>query len=529
MARKHQGIGRLAIALVAALSVSQAESADRFIRHRKPDRGTYQSPVLGQATRADDSEGNQELVETVLEEATPAVSVRTPPAEIMQVAYEDEPGIPAPTFADSPSPSVHPSSCTQCGDGWRATSNPSGLAAMPYESYGPVVSLGEVTCGSESLSCDGMFCDDMACDSGCDSLRFGGHSLDWFGSLELLLMFRKGDRVLPLITSTTADPPDSTTAGVRGEPDTIAIFGDEKLLDGMTAGGRLTLGSWLDRYKDRSVVLRGWFAGEETSGFSTNGTATSVITRPFLNVSDGVTPAESTLIVAFPDLASGSINVQADSNVYGADVSMRQLWYKGMGGTIDLLYGYQYLGLDESMMISSSSTSLDDDFAPVGSIRRVVDDFDVENDFHGGQLGISTNYREGPWSFQSLAKVGFGSLSRRVTRNGSDFRSIDGNNFTDPNGLLVRSTNSGETTDRTFSWVPELDFTLGWQHFPSFDVTVGYHVIAVTDAVQVSGTIDPELATNLTDTPVGAQRPSAVLRDNTFYVQGIHFGLNYIW
>lgn len=519
--------------------VGQAAAADRFVRHRKPDRGTYESPSLAKKNQApEDAPGG--LVDAPLEDALPAVSVERLPAEIMQASFESSAPMPPgldPSAADrlaSPiaAHQVHPDSvgdrsashhsavqtcsCPSC-------TSPS-LTTLP-QSYAPMVEMGEVTCGCESPGCDGFSCDG----GGCDSLGIGGSSRDWFGSLELLLMFRKGDRLPPLVTSTIGDPPDFETAGTRGDADTIALLGDEKLLDGMTAGGRLTIGSWLDRYKDRSVVLRGWFAGEETNGFNTDGDATTVITRPFFDVSDGITPEESTLVVAFPDLARGSISVQADSNVYGADISMRQLWYKGMGGTVDLLYGYQYMGLDESLGISSTSVSLSDDFAPVGSLRTVIDDFDVENDFHGGQLGISTNYREGCWSFRSLAKVGFGSLSRRVTRTGTDFRSIDANNFTDPNGLLIRSTNSGERTDNTFSWVPELDFTLGWQHFPSFDVTVGYHVIALTDAVQVSGTIDPELATNLADVPVGAQRPSPILRDNTFYVQGIHFGLNYIW
>ena len=159
----------------------------------------------------------------------------------------------------------------------------------------------------------------------------------------------------------------------------------------------------------------------------------------------------------------------------------------------------------------------------------ISDQFDVQNDFHGGQFGVATHYREGCWTFSSLAKVGFGSVRRRVSLTGNTLTSIDGNNATDTNGLLVRSTNSGTRTDDTFGWVPELDFTLGYQRFPSFDVTFGYHIIAMTDALQVSGVIDPDLATNLADPPVGAQRPSPQLRDGTFYVQGLHFGISYIY
>jgi hypothetical protein len=51
----------------------------------------------------------------------------------------------------------------------------------------------------------------------------------------------------------------------------------------------------------------------------------------------------------------------------------------------------------------------------------------------------------------------------------------------------------------------------------------------MTDALQLSGAIDPQLASNLAPNPVGAQRPTPNFRYGTFYVQGIHFGLNYMY
>ncbi len=234
-------------------------------------------------------------------------------------------------------------------------------------------------------------------------------------------------------------------------------------------------------------------------------------------------------MIAFPDRATGSLTVQASNDVFGGDISVRQFWYGKYGGTVEFLYGYQYMRMNEDLSISSISTSLDDDFAPLGSVIAISDSFDIDNEFHGGQLGVSSRYREGCYSFHSLAKVGFGSLARRAKLAGSTFTSIDGLNAVDPNGLLVRSTNAGTITDHTFGWVPEIDLSLGWHKYPRFDVTCGYHVIAMTDALQVSGAIDPNLAVNLSDPPIGQQRPAAVLRYGTYYVQGIHFGLQYVY
>ncbi|WP_161604334.1 BBP7 family outer membrane beta-barrel protein [Roseiconus nitratireducens] len=412
--------------------------------------------------------------------------------------------------------SVQQCSCQSC----------TASSSRPAPLLGEVAGYGAFD-GGFDVGCDASGCDAMGCDGGCTTGRVDCDR--WFGTVELLLMWRSGDRLPALVTTTTDADPDAETAGRLDDAGTVVLAGRESVFKDLRAGGRFTLGTWLDAYKDRSLVARGWFAGQESHAFSANQDSSSVLTRPFLNVTDGVTPAQDTQIIAFPDRATGAIQIQGDSDVYGADLSIRQLWAKPFGGTIDLLYGYQYMGMDESLSISSRSISIDDDFAPVGAVIAVRDAFDIENDFHGGQLGVATHYREGCWSFSSLAKIGFGSIQRKATRTGNTLTSIDGNNATNPNGLLVRSTNDGTIDDDTFGWVPELDFTLGWQRYPAFDVTVGYHVIAMTDALQVSGAIDPSLAVNLADPPTGAARPSPQFRYDTFYVQGIHFGLSYIY
>jgi len=162
----------------------------------------------------------------------------------------------------------------------------------------------------------------------------------------------------------------------------------------------------------------------------------------------------------------------------------------------------------------------------------VQDRFNAANEFHGGQLGLAARYREGCWSFNGLIKAAAGSLGRTSFRAGENTRSVNGVSDTDPNGLLVRSTNDGTVNNHTFAWVPELDATLGWHWTRNLDLTFGYQVIAMTDALQVSGMIDRQLAVNANvpvggTLPTGAQRPSGALRYDTYYIHGLHFGVNY--
>jgi hypothetical protein len=389
-------------------------------------------------------------------------------------------------------------------------------------------------CPSCVAGCDSIGCDSMGSCSAPWYHSWANSSLScdsnhWFGGVELLLMFRKGEHLPPLVTTSVDPDPDADTAGEIGQAGTRVLVGVDSILKDLRAGGRLTLGTWIDHQQCRSLVMRGWFAGEETFGFGTNQDQTPVIARPFLDVSDNQAAAQDTQLIAFPDRATGSLSVQASNDVFGGDISVREFWYGKYGGTVEFLYGYQYMRMNENLGISSISTSLDDDFAPLGSVIAISDSFDIDNEFHGGQLGVSSRYREGCYSFNSLMKVAFGSLARRAKLAGSTFTSIDGLNAVDPNGLLVRSTNAGTITDHTFGWVPEIDLSLGWHKYPRFDVTVGYNVIAMTEALQVSGAIDPNLAVNLSDPPTGQQRPAAALRYGTYYVQGIHFGLQYVY
>ena len=568
------------LALLLAFGLAANVNGQSWIRSKKPDRGVYQPPTIHphqikKVTIAPLKSGAEELNVDDAKEAGSLVPAPIGDVQSEPAGTEDLESLPQPIVlatheesrnSQSVPESLQPADQTKVqaqlrplGSSREQSANSSRPDRATGDTNVPVSYESKIrTCSCESCSaagnsvaspavssmhlggevmmhdgvrfdggCDSMCCDDLGCDGMCTGRNRWGVKGNWFGSIELMLMFRRGDSFPALVTTGSDADPD--TAGEIGQAGTSIIAGNEAYFKDLTAGGRLTLGTWLDRYKDRSVVGRAWFAGEDTFGFSGNQDSFPVLTRPFFNVTDGETPEQDTQIIAFPDRAIGSLQLQSDSNVFGGDISIRQLWAKHYGATIDLLYGYQYMGLHESLSISSTSTSINDDFAPVGSVISISDAFDIENDFHGGQIGIATNYREGCWSFASLVKVGFGSIQRSAELSGRTTTSIDGNNASEANGLLVRSTNSGKFDDDTFGWVPELDFTFGWHRYPAFDVTIGYHLVVMTDALRVSGAIDPSLAVNLADTPTGSLNPSFQVRDDTFYLQGIHLGLSYIY
>ena len=535
----NTSVQRILIVLVACIATSVTAFAQ--VRGKRPDRSTYQPPTL---------EGY--IAKSKLNEPLVPITVELPP-----VAIERSPSnsrgqsIPGPVIDRRYTNSISGGVVRQVGHEEILSPAPtvSGptLAApeifnSPIQSPAPHPILGEQIHSSlpvmqGSCSCDQCLgaCDSIGCDSmGCRSGRCGGLGLrsgNWFGSIDLLLMFRRGDRPPPLVTTGPSTDPD--TAGQIGDIGTTILVGGDSILRDVTAGGRLELGLWLDQGQHKSVVFRGWFAGEEVFNFNGSQNEFDVLGRPIVDVSDGQVGVPDVQLVVFPNETEGTVSVRGESEVFGADISIRRLTHGQFGGTIDVLYGYQFMRVDESLQINTTAMSLSDDntviTAPLGAVQSLQDRFATKNEFHGGQIGFSTLYRENCWSFRSLFKTGFGSLKRTAILTGETTTSIDGVSSTDSQGLLVRNTNSGRFSDSTFAWAPELDFTLGWQKYPNFDVTVGYHIIGLTDALQPSGTIDPTLAVNASDPLVGAASPQLNLDFRTFYVQGVHFGLQYVY
>ncbi|WDQ16207.1 BBP7 family outer membrane beta-barrel protein [Rhodopirellula sp. P2] len=408
-------------------------------------------------------------------------------------------------------------------------------SGTPMALHGPGCGLEGPGCGVEGCGCgfdvscglEGPGCglESYGCDScgygGCDGLCGSGGAIcvdpnRWFGSAELMIMFRKGDRLPPLVTTDTSPNTGSLDTGT-------VLAGNDSVLKDAAAGGRLTLGLWLDRHQCRSLVFRGWVAGDENYSFGADQRNFDVLAIPFFNVA---TDAEDSNVVVFPNAPAdpaingrfGAVGVNAYSELHGGDISVRQFWRGGLGTTFDVLYGYQYMRLSEGLNIASSSTLTEG--ADAGNYISIRDSFEATSEFHGAQFGLAGRYREGCWSFNWLAKAAFGNVRRTADRQGST--TVGPPDTPQDGGLFVDAdTNEGTFTSDTFGWVPELDVNLGWHRFDHFDVTVGYHLMAMTDAIQVSGIFDR----NINDP--NNVLPSPAMRDSTFYVQGIHFGLSY--
>ncbi|MFO0871153.1 MAG: BBP7 family outer membrane beta-barrel protein [Pirellulales bacterium] len=329
----------------------------------------------------------------------------------------------------------------------------------------------------------------------------------WWGTAEYLLWWRSGSSLPPLVTSSPSGTP-ATAAGVLGAG-AFVIYGDQVVGNQARPGGRLSLGSWADVEQTRGWQGRAWFLGKAVSNFSASQADFPILARPFLDVSGP--PEQNAFLVAFPP-GQGNIQVSNEADAVGGDALWRQMIYVSPRSRVDLLLGYQFAHLNESLQINSVND-------PSGAAFRVTDYFATNNEFHGGAIGLQFVYDRPGFRLDLLAKVGVGNMHQSVEINGQTNGA--------PNGLLAQATNIGLYSRNAFTAIPELGATLTWCVTDSVEFSCGYSLLLFPNVVQVENALDPNLAVNLSVPLVGPARPEFVFDDNLYWIHGLNIGVTW--
>lgn len=188
--------------------------------------------------------------------------------------------------------------------------------------------------------------------------------------------------------------------------------------------------------------------------------------------------------------------------------------------------------VDESLNIWEDLVSNDPDLP---ADFRILDVFDTENDFHGGEFGMVYETQYNRWSLEMLAKVALGNSHQVVSIDGSteiDYQDFD---FTESfnSGILTQRTNIGTYSRDRFAVVPEVGATLGYQLTRRLRFTFGYSFIYWSRVARPGDQIDLVLNPNLfprEEEPFsGPLRPRFAWQDTGFWAQGMSFGLECRW
>lgn len=412
------------------------------------------------------------------------------------------------------------------------------------------------SCGCADASCDGIGCDAIgSCNScgpaGCGEL-IGGNAWrpcatlclptdGWF-SAEYLGWTQDGMYLPPLVTSNVGTGIARADAGILGRASTVTLFGGNEILDDGFNGARLRFGVWLDRCHKFGVGGELFRIGEETESFSRTSTGDPILARPFFNTTTGLNDSE---LVAFPGVVSGTVAVNAASELQGWGVHVRRLGCTDQGCTngffcgcpshfcrrTEGLLGIRGLQLDERVGIRENLVGT------AGEQFVINDNFSTRNQFTGIDLGWRQRNVRGFWTMDFGVRIALGTTSQSVTINGDTV-------ITDPNGvpntpqtfnggLLAQRTNSGTFKRDDFSVVPELEATLGYQLTDNLRLTLGYTFLYWSSVVRPGQHIPTDLNPNLlppeTDPFTGALRPAFAFDTTDYWAQGINVGGEYRW
>jgi hypothetical protein len=369
--------------------------------------------------------------------------------------------------------------------------------------------------GNSWNSCEGGDCDFRYCiDPFSDRLWFRG---------EALAMFGKAAYMSPLVT--TSEPADG---GIIGQPTTRPLFGGQFEDPGITAGGRMTLGYRCSPCEDSGLEVIYMFLGDKTLEFNADGGTTPNIARPFYNVQ---TPAPHSLPVALPGQRSGFINVRLSDEFNTLEMLWRQSITTSSCREVSFLAGYRYAHFGEALTIDSTSNFLVS-VPPItqGSVVRFLDRFTAQNDFQGGELGISTKKQYCRWSVEMLAKFALGNTRSTVDIYGETVTTLQPNPpSTSRGGLLAMPTNMTRVTENNFTVIPELGLTLGYDLTERMKVSLGYTFVYWSRVARPSDQIDTNVNTSqaFSQPLTGIPAPLFRYTPSDYWVQGLTLGLDY--
>jgi hypothetical protein len=371
-------------------------------------------------------------------------------------------------------------------------------------------------CNSCNNNC-GCLSDCCNCDCAINTFRF-----------EYLAWFSRG-RNTPALVTTSPGGTLRADAGILGLADTTVLYGDDPIGTNIRSGGRLTFSHLFnDGITYGDVRFWGLEDGSETFTADDSGT-TSIIGIPFLDRTPGIN-VENAFLVAFPNFsgAPGSIRVLSKNDLIGADAWLRRSWYDDGCLAVDILGGYQFTRLDDSVVLAADTVAGPDNALPAGTTLSIFDSFRTQNEFHGASLGFIARSDRGAVTLEGLFKVGMGNMRQRVVIDGST--TLNGTSTT-PGGIFAQPTNIGSFERNRFAFSPELNLNVVYNVNESWRLLGGYSFVYWNDVVLAGNQIDRNVNTTqfagggLT----GVALPGVKFQKTDFWVQGISTGAEYRW
>ncbi|HEY3790009.1 MAG TPA: BBP7 family outer membrane beta-barrel protein, partial [Urbifossiella sp.] len=285
-------------------------------------------------------------------------------------------------------------------------------------------------------------------------------------SVEFLYWATQGTTIPPLVTTGPASL--GAAAGSIGQPSTQDVFGGNRALNGLRPGFRITGGLFLDDSHDWALSHQIISLGSRSERLTGGSDGTNLVDLPQFGTVAGV-PVQTPLFVGFPGVSKGTVTASDQTSFFSGDTHLRRVYQDPRGVRLDMLAGYRFLQLGDSI---SDSFDIVSATAPAATTPRLMgeDSVRTRNFFHGGEVGFNLSgvYHQVTFEMQTTLAMGVtvSDLDQSRTRSA----------FIGSVGVPVVQTAYHNSTDY-FSVVPQTGFKLGWQPMDHVRFTAGYDIL----------------------------------------------------
>jgi hypothetical protein len=384
-----------------------------------------------------------------------------------------------------------------------------------------------------------------------------GHREILWAEAQYLLWWTKNQPVPgPLVTTTSV----SGGTGILGQPGTSALCGEGELDSKLHSGGRFLFGGWLVS-DSLGIEVGGLILETHTTHFmqDTDRAGNPLIARPFFNV---LTGQEDAQIVSWPSSfppnvgargginggVFGGIDVFSDSRFWGGESNLVFDLHEG-ADRLHFLTGFRYLGLEESLRTSQSSTvdmtstafmarplAMNGTPVPGPDIVSMTDRARTRNEFFGWQAGLRGEWHWGRVQFGWDAKVGLGDTKQWVNLSGvTEWTGSNGRIGIVPAGLYFVGDNRGLYSRDVFACMTEAELSVGYHITPWLLFSVGYDFLYWNNVArpgdQMQRGIDPRaVPSNLAYDPSATNlEPLRRFGSSDYWAMGLVFGLGFTY
>lgn len=366
-------------------------------------------------------------------------------------------------------------------------------------------------------------CNEIYCTSQIDNNQF--FNKFWMDLEYLYWKVKDSPAPVPLVYKTPANAVFSDL----GDPGTSIVMGGRDIPNHWQSGARFSLGCIFDCHKCYGVEASYFFLPNNsyTQTVSSDGSIGSESLRiPFFNV---ITLKNDSTGLALPGVFSGTANLKLENKMQGVEFNVLARYSDYYSMRVTALGGLRYWNFKEDLTFDTSSPYV----IPPFDTYQTKDQFNTENNFYGGQIGLLFAYNCGRFFLDAKGKFAVGAICGRVLIDGY-LLTNDYNNFMAvqkfTGGYFALPTDIGKHYSTKLSVLPEINFNFGYELTDNMQIKLGYSCIYVTKVLWATQQIDKDInktqATTYTNSPVvnlvGQPRPETLLKTADLWIQGLN-------